>query len=66
VKERINGLNNCVIADRNSQSIADAVKSVIDNGQRIENGEERIKAEGLDNEGVARKIVSIYKKVIGK
>ena len=26
----------------------------------------KIKAEGLDNEGVARKIVSIYKKVIGK
>lgn len=66
VKERINGLNNCVIADRNPQSIADAVKSVIDNGQRVVNGEEKIKAEGLDNEGVATKIVSIYKKVIGK
>ena len=66
VKERINGLNNCVIADRNPQSIAEAMKSVIDNGQRIESGEEKIKAEGLDNEGVARKIVSIYKKVIGK
>ena len=66
VKERLNGLNNCVIADSNPQSIADAVKTVIDNGQRIVNGEERIKTEGLDNEGVARKIVSIYKKVIGK
>ena len=42
------------------------MKSVIDNGQRKESGEEKIKAEGLDNEGVARKIVSIYKKVIGK
>ncbi|MBP5741859.1 MAG: glycosyltransferase, partial [Paludibacteraceae bacterium] len=66
VKERISGLENCCIAEREPRLIAEAVRGVISKGERVVDGEERIKAEGLDNESVAGEIMNIYKTVIGK
>ena len=59
VRERINGLDGCYIAERDARDISEKVRRAISFGQRVE-GRNLLKAKALTNEDVAKQIVAIY------
>lgn len=65
VSERIEGLEGCYIAERNSQDIADKLNKVFSFNSRTK-GRDRIIELGLTNDLVAKKLVEIYTQILNK
>ena len=63
VKEVINGVEGCYIAERNAEDIAEKLKLVFEKNKRT-NGREKLMKMGLDSESVAKKIKTIYNEVL--
>ncbi|HHT23881.1 MAG TPA: glycosyltransferase family 4 protein [Bacteroidales bacterium] len=63
VKEVVDGVENCYLADYDAKDIADKLYKVLESGKRS-NGREKMLEMGLDEENIAKKIISVYKKVI--
>lgn len=62
VAERVEGLEGCyVVKSREPKDIAEALKKAIAFGRT--KGRERLLADGLDNEQIAKQLIEIYKKV---
>ena len=61
VRERIEGVSNCCLVNRNEKEIADELKAIINKGERSD-GREHIK--NLDESVIASKIISIYNDVL--
>ena len=65
VAEQVEGLDGCyIVKSRDPREIADALKKAIAFGKT--NGHQHIKDMQLDNDQVAKKIVEIYEKLLGK
>lgn len=63
VKERLEGLDGCFVAQsREPQELAELLQKALSFEGRTE-GRERLVADGLDNQSIARRIVEIYEKV---
>lgn len=65
VKERLGRVQPSAIVERNPQAIASALKSVLEQDKRS-NGREELLQQRLDNQSVAMKLISIYKRVINE
>ena len=63
VSERIEGLDGCYIAERNTQDIADKLNKALSLNYRTK-GRERIIELGLTNDIVAKKLIEIYKNIL--
>lgn len=64
VAERTEGVDGCyIVPTREPKDIADALKQALAVSQRTK-GREKIKADGLTNEQVARQIMELYAKVV--
>lgn len=64
VKEVIEGVENCYLAEYDAKDIADKLKLVLANNGKRTNGREKILKMGLDSESVAKRIISVYKSVV--
>lgn len=63
VKERIDGISGCFIADRDAESIAEKLKEAMAfDGRTL--GRKAIVDGGLSNDSIASRIISIYKTLI--
>lgn len=62
VKERIEGMNGCYIAERNNQSIAEKIRSSFTFQGRTK-GREVLEATGLTNKQIASEIMKVYHKL---
>lgn len=62
VKERIDGLGGCYLAERTPEDLSQKIKAAIAFGNRTE-GKKLIESSGLTNEFVARKILDVYNEV---
>lgn len=65
VKERLERVYPSAVVERNPQTISDALKSILEQGKRS-NGREELLQQRLDNQNVAMKLISIYKRVINE
>lgn len=65
VKERLGRVQPSAIVERNPQAIASALKSVLEQDKRS-NGREELLQQRLDNQSVAMKLISLYKRVINE
>lgn len=65
VAERIEGLEGCYIAERNTQDIAEKLNMVFSLKSRTK-GRERIIELGLTNDLVAKKLVEIYTQILNR
>jgi hypothetical protein len=65
VKDVIDGVKNCYIADYDEKDITGKLQLILDKGGRS-NGREKILKMGLDSESVARKLISVYNGVLEK
>ena len=65
VRERIEGLNGCYIADRDPKNLAEKLSAALSFGKRTK-GRDLIASSGLTNEYVAQRIVSVYKEVLSR
>jgi len=65
VREMINNVEGCFICTFEPEDVTDKIKMALDFGKRT-NGREMIIKLGLDSETIARKIIKIYKKIIGE
>ena len=63
VRDVIEGVEGCFIAERNAEDIAEKLKLVFERNKRT-NGREKLMNMGLDSESVAQKIIEIYKNVL--
>ena len=63
VAERIDGLEGCYIAARNSQDIASKLNQALSFNSRTK-GRERIIELGLTNDIIAKKLIEIYKNIL--
>ena len=61
VKERLEGVDNCYIVSCNPEDIAAAIRNV--KAERT-NGREKIIADGLTNEQVAKRVKAVYERVM--
>ena len=65
VKERLERVYPSAVVERNPQTISDTLKSILEQGKRS-NGREELLQQRLDNQNVAMKLISIYKRVINE
>lgn len=65
VAERIEGLEGCYVAERNTQDIANKLQQALSLNSRTK-GRERIIELGLTNDLVAMKLVEIYKEILNR
>ena len=63
VKEVIEGVEGCYIAEKNAMDIALKIEQVLIENRRT-NGRKKLIKMGLDSESVAQKIISIYNEVL--
>lgn len=63
VAERLNGVDNCYIAQKDPASLAGAIIEVLRNDRRS-NGREKLIADDLTEERVARRILGIYESAV--
>lgn len=63
VRERIEGIDGCFISSREPEALASSIKSALAHGGRT-SGRVVIEENGLSNDVVAARIVSIYEKLI--
>ena len=62
VKELTGGVSGCLVVERDSVSIANALQSVLESGGRTE-GRRVIVKKGLSNDVIAGKILDIYQRI---
>lgn len=62
VKELMDGVSGCFVVERDSNSIANALQSVLESGGRTE-GRRVIVEKGLSNDVIAGEILDIYQRV---
>ena len=65
VAERIEGLEGCYVAERNTQDIANKLQQALSLNSRTK-GRERIIELGLTNDLVAKKLVEIYTQILNR
>lgn len=65
VKERLAQVQPSAVVERNPQAIASALKSILEQEKRS-NGREELLRQRLDNQNVAMKLISIYRRVINE
>ena len=65
VKERLERVYLSAVVERNPQTISDALKSIMEQGERS-NGREELLRQGLDNRKVAEKLIQIYNNILNK
>ena len=65
VKDVIEGVKNCYIADYDEKDITGKLQLILDKGG-CSNGRDKILKMGLDSESVARKLISVYNGVLEK
>ena len=63
VRERTEGIEGCIISGRDPKDIARSIKLALDFGGRT-NGRQAIEKNGLSNDVVAARIVSVYKNLL--
>ena len=64
VKERVAGLDGCyVVKNREPKEVAEAIEKAFEHKGKTK-GREKILADGLSNEQIARKIVKIYETIL--
>ena len=62
VKELTSGVSGCLVVERDSESITNALQSVLESGARTE-GRHVIVEKGLSNDVIAGRILDIYQRV---
>lgn len=62
VEENIRNIDNCYIAENNPKDIADKIQIIVSNNCARTNG--RAETSGFDNQIIAKKILTIYKRVL--
>lgn len=65
VKERLERVHPSAVVERNPQTISDALKSIMEQGE-LSNGREELLRQGLDNRNVAEKLIQIYNNILNK
>lgn len=65
VKERLEKVLPNAVVERNPQTIANALKFIMEQGKRS-NGREELLRQGLDNRKVAEKLIQIYNNILNK
>lgn len=65
VKERLERVYLSAVVERNPQTISDALKFIMEQGERS-NGREELLRQGLDNRKVAEKLIQIYNNILNK
>lgn len=65
VKERLEKVLPSAVVERNPQTIANALKSIMEQG-KCSNGREELLRQGLDNRKVAKKLIQIYNNILNK
>lgn len=63
VRERLAHVQPSAVVERNPQSIADALRVILEQGERS-NGREELLRQGLDNRKVAEKLIQIYNNIL--
>ncbi len=63
VKERIEGIGGCYISGRDPEALARSIKMAMDFGGRTE-GRQVIKNNGLSNDVIAARIISVYENLL--
>lgn len=65
VKERLERVHPSAVVERNPQTISDALKSIMEQGERS-NGREELMRQGLDNRNITGKLIQIYNNILNK
>lgn len=63
VKERIEGVDGCCISGRDPEELASSIKRALDFGGRT-NGRQVIENDGLSNDVIAARIISVYEHLL--
>jgi glycosyltransferase involved in cell wall biosynthesis len=63
VSELLAGVKGCVICPRKAETLGAALVQVLRDGQRAA-GRKALQRKGLDQESVARKIMTVYEEVL--
>ena len=63
VRERIEGIDGCVISGRETESLAHSIRNALAyEGRTL--GRESIEKNGLSNDSIATRIISVYKRIV--
>ncbi len=65
VKDVIGNTEGCYLTKFDPQDVAEKIKIALEFGERT-NGRERIIEAGLDSKTIAKRIVGVYRKVLGR
>ena len=63
VRERTEGIDGCIISDRNPETLARSIKDELACGGRTL-GRSAIEKSGLSNDSIVTRIISVYKSLI--
>jgi glycosyltransferase involved in cell wall biosynthesis len=62
VRQRLEGVNRCVVAEKDPLKLAVALKQVVGSG-RSADGRKKLLSDGLSEEETAKKILRIYEQI---
>ena len=65
VKERINGVKNCLVVPKKADSLAEALHAVIIKNERSD-GRDRVAKDGLAEKDIAAQLLKIYEKILNR